>query len=264
MIVDIHTHAFPDSLAERAMAALTAEVEDGIEARGDGTVGGLVASMDRAGVAVSVLACIATRPAQYERILDWCRQIASPRVIPFPSVHPADPEAAARIDVIAEAGFKGIKLHPYYQEFVIDEERLFPVYERLQANGLVLLCHTGFDIAYPRDRIADPEKVARVVACFPDLKFLCSHLGAWEDWDEVRHHLLGRPIRMDLSFSLDYLDGQAARELLLEHPADCLFFGSDWPWDDQERALNAVRALDLPADRLEALLGGNARRLLNL
>ncbi len=265
MIVDAHGHAFPDSLAERAIAALTAElVEDDVRAKLDGTIASLIGSMDRAGIDATVVASIATQPKQFGPILEWSKSLQGGRVIPLPSVHPDDPEAMARIGIIADAGFKGVKLHPYYQRFLLDEPRMWALYEVMQERGLVLLAHTGFDIAYPRDRICDPVRIAAVLDSFPRLKLIASHMGAWEDWDEVEALLIGRSVYLDTAFVYHWIGPERLRRLLMEHPAEYILFGTDSPWDDQAEVLRQIRELDLPAEREAALLGGNAARLFGL
>lgn len=260
MIIDCHTHAFPDNLASRAVASLAAAA--GAKPALDGTIGDLLRSMDTHGIASSVVACIATRPAQFAPIMAWCRAIASKRLVPFPSVHPEDPDALAHLEAIAAAGFRGVKLHPYYQRFSLDEPRVLPLFQRLAELGLPVLCHTGFDIAYPRDRICDPARVAALLDRVPTLRFIASHVGAWEDWDEVERHLLGRAVYLDTAYSHAYLGAVRMRELLLRHPPEYLLFGSDSPWDDQGIAIAQMRALRLPPDREAALFAHNACRLL--
>jgi hypothetical protein len=260
LIIDFHTHAFPDAVAERAMPELAARA--GITAALDGTIGALLTSMDRAGVAKSVVCSIATKVTQFEPILAWSKAIASDRLVPFPSVHPDDPHAADRVRRIKAAGFKGIKLHPYYQEFVLDDERVFPIYDACQSEGLLLACHTGFDIAFPRDRIADPARVRRVLRSFPYLLFAATHLGGWADWDEVERHILGRPIYTEISFARDFLDDDRLRDFMLRHPARYLLFGSDAPWRDPSEGLAHLRSLELGEERERLILGGNALRLI--
>ena len=119
--IDFHTHAFPDTLAERAVPLLESETENATACL-DGKLASLLASMDRAGIVTSVVASIATKPTQWESILRWSASIASSKIIPFASVHPADPEALDHLEQIREAGIRGIKLHPYYQEFDVDEK----------------------------------------------------------------------------------------------------------------------------------------------
>jgi predicted TIM-barrel fold metal-dependent hydrolase len=259
-IIDLHTHAFPDELAGRAVPALAAEAD--LEPTLDGKVSSLLRSMDAAGIEKSVVASIATKPTQFPSILRWSKAIASERIVPFPSVHPADPEALERVRTIREEGLKGIKLHPYYQEFDLDEPRLFPLYEAIRDCGLIFLCHTGYDIAYPRVRKCEPARVRAVADRFPELKLVTSHIGAWEEWDGVRQHMLGRPIYMEISFSLGRMPAADGRELLLGHPKEYVLFGSDSPWGDQGKQIEQVRALNLGAEREAALFHGNAARLL--
>ncbi len=262
MIIDFHAHAFPDAVAEKAMPQL--EAEGDIEAALDGTVSSLLRSMDAAGIHASVVASIATRPRQFEAILDWSSEIASERLVPFPSVHPGDPRAAEQVRRIHARGFKGVKLHPYYQDFRLDEDRLLPVYEAIEDLGLVLLCHTGFDLAFPRERRGDPVRVLHVLERFPRLKFVAAHLGAWEDWDEVERHLAGRPVYMDVSFAIDGIGPGRARRLLLRHPPEYVLFGTDSPWAGQRESIAQVRALALGEERERLLFGVNAARLLGL
>jgi uncharacterized protein len=261
VITDFHTHAFPDPLADRAIRTLEAET-DGVKAKLDGRVSSLLASMDRAGIDRSVICSIATRPEQFDPILAWSSQIASERIVPFPSIHPRDPQARERIRRIRQTGFLGVKMHPYYQDFFLDEEALFPLYEEIVAQQLIFVCHTGFDIAFPRIRRCDPIRISRVVTQFPLLTLVATHLGAWEDWAEVRRHLLGRPIHMEISFSLEMLAGEEVRDLLLRHPAEHLLFGTDSPWQDQGEALARFRALGLGWERERAAVEANADRLL--
>ncbi len=262
-VIDVHTHAFPDALAARAIAALEAETP-GVRACLDGRLQSLVASMDRAGIEVSVVASIATKPSQFASILAWSRSIASSRIVPFASVHPDDAEATAHLRSIAEAGIRGIKLHPYYQGFAVDEERMAPLYAEIERLGLVLLMHAGFDPAFARDRLADAARIAAVAARFPRLKLIAAHLGGWEDWDLAEQELLGRPVCLDISDTLDQMPRQQALRFLQRHPADCLLFATDSPWADQAGALRQPLLATLPPDRLAALLGGNAARLLGL
>ena len=262
MIIDFHTHAFEDTLAAKAIPFL--ESEGNIKAFTDGRAASLVASMDRAGIARSVVCPIATKPSHFDGIRRWAREVraAQPRLEMLLSIHPDDPEALARADQTADDGFKGVKLHPYYQRFTLDDERLFPLYERLAARGLFAVFHCGFDMAYPRDRICDPVRIRRVIDTFPALKFVATHLGGWRDWENARKHLIGRPVYIETSYSLHELPPADARAMLLDHPADRLLFGTDSPWADQSAELARWRALGLPADRLAAALGANAARLL--
>ena len=262
-IIDFHTHAFPDALAHRAMKALVDEAP-GIKSYLNGTIGSLLRSMDDAGIETSVVCCIATKPSQYEPILRWCQDIRSERLIPFPSVHPADPNAIEHIRQIKAEGFPGVKLHPFYQDFFATEDRMRPFYEEVCREGLLVVMHTGFDIAFPRIRRADPEMISQLHCIFPDLKLVATHLGAWQQWDEVPSRLLGKRILMELSLASDDLDKERLRDMLMRHPLDFLLFGTDSPWADQKMAVSRLENLGLPKERMARILCGNAARLLGL
>lgn len=77
MIIDVHTHAFLDHIASIAMEKL--EHSSNSKAYLNGTIADLLRSMDKAGIDVSVMACVATSPAQFNSIFTWCKSIAGPR-----------------------------------------------------------------------------------------------------------------------------------------------------------------------------------------
>lgn len=262
MIIDMHAHAFPDSLAQRAMAALEGPID--WKAVGDGTIAGLLRSMDAACVDVSVICNIATKPSQAEPIFAWCRQIASDRIVPFPSIHPLTPDITGWVKRIADAGLRGIKMHPMYQEFAIDEERMDSLYGPIAEAGLLLEMHCGYDIAFPGDTRADVERIVRVLDRHPSLRLICTHLGAWRQWDAVRDQLAGRDVHMETSMSVGLLGAKGTAEIIRAHDPGKMMFGTDWPWTHQTDQINLLRALDLPAEQVQAILGGNAARLLGL
>ena len=271
MRIDLHAHAFADKIAERAMTALMADMPPGYQAE-DGRLGTLAAQLTASGFDAAVICSIATKPSQFDIILKWSEAIrngafgeaAARLAIPLLSVHPEDPERYQHIEQTARAGFKGIKLHPYYQGFALDSPTAIDLLDCARQNGLVVVCHAGFDIAFPRERRCDPLRIRRLLDALPDLKFVASHLGGWMDWDEAERLLIGQPIDIEISMSLDYLASDRVRAMFLRHPADRLHFGSDWPWTRHDEELARLEALQLPTDRMQALMGGNAARLLGL
>jgi predicted TIM-barrel fold metal-dependent hydrolase len=218
--------------------------------------------MDRDGVEKSVICSIATRPAQFEAILSWSRQIRSDRVIPFPSFHPTDPEMLVHISRIKAEGFKGIKMHPYYQGFFLDDEKLYPAYEKICELGLILVMHTGFDIAFPRIRRCDPRQILNVMTRFPELKMVTTHLGAWQQWGEVEDLLAGRKIYMDISYTLDQIDPQRARRIILKHPKEYILFGTDSPWSGARDTYKHLVRLELGQELERCILRQNGLALL--
>jgi predicted TIM-barrel fold metal-dependent hydrolase len=259
-IIDFHAHAFPDQVAASAIPYL--EEEGDVKANHDGRISSLLAIMDREGVDKSVICCIATRPSQFEAIVSWSKQISSERIIPFPSFHPNDPQTVEHISQIKEEGFKGIKMHPYYQQFFLDDEKLYPAYEKISKLGLILVMHTGFDIAFPRIRRCDPRQILNVMTHFPELKMVTTHLGAWQQWAEVEDLLAGRKIYMDISYTFGQCDTKTARRIILKHPREYLLFGTDSPWSGPQKTYKQLQALELGDEREELILRKNGLALL--
>ncbi len=259
--IDIHTHAFPDDVAGRAVSKL--EQMGQWKAVGDGRVDGLIASMDEADIDLSVLCPIATKPGQVKGIFKWCRKIRSDRIEPLASLHPETPKPGKWIDRFAKTQLAGIKLHPMYQDFAIDEPRLDGIYEAAAGAGLFVTLHAGRDIAFPpEDDRAAPERIARVVDRHPELKLLATHMGGWEVWDQVRKHLSGSNVYFETSFSLDRLGPQNVVDLVRSHGVDKVLFGTDWPWNDQAAEIQKVHHLPLEESEKNGILYANAARLL--
>lgn len=259
-IIDIHTHAFPDSLADRAMAHLHSQCD--VKSYLDGRVDSLLRSMDEAGIEASVICSIATKPAQFEPILQWSAQIRSDRIIPFPSVHPADPDLPEKIGRIAREGFLGVKIHPYYQNMVIDEPVHDRLYQSVMEHDLILVFHTGYDIAFPREEKASPRQVLNVLERFRGLKLIATHMGGWFQWEEVETYLLGKPIYIETSVSFDYLGPVKMARMLERHNPDFLLFGTDSPWDDQKKAIISIDNLISDERLKQKLFYENASKLL--
>lgn len=262
LIIDFHTHAFPDEIAVKAMAKLQEECS--VKAVLDGTLNSLLKSMDKCGIMKSVLCNIATRPEQFNPILKWSKKVRSERIVSLPSVHPLDNEIKEHIKIIKEEGFLGIKMHPFYQNFSIDDEKAFKIYEALVENNLFIVMHCGYDISFPKWDIASPQRIIRVINKFPKLKFITTHLGAWKQWDEVEKLILGKEIYMEISFSFGWLPDEKIKDFLLKHPSDFILFGTDSPWADQCREIENLKNLAFREELLNKIFCINAQKLLGI
>ena len=154
-------------------------------------------------------------------------------------------------------------MHPYYQDFDLNDIRLDRVYKKCSELDLFVVMHTGFDIAFERIRKADPIRIAKILEKFPKLKFVATHLGGWEDWNQVEKHIIGKPVYMEISFSLDYLSKERAKKMILAHPDDHILFGTDSPWKSQKITLQLLKDLNLPKSLESKILYENAKKLLN-
>jgi hypothetical protein len=264
-IIDFHTHAFPDSLALRAMEALSSGAEDW-PACHDGTIGGLLRSMDEAGIDSAVVCSIATKPTQERPILEWSKSIASHRIIPFISLHP---NGAARdqedlLDEAVDAGIKGVKFHCMYQNFAADEERVYRMYEAIAERGLIALFHAGFDICWPESDVVSPARLLKVHRRVPNLRMVAAHYGGWRMWEEVAEKLAGEEIYFDTAFTLGQIKDETWDKIWNRHSPDRILFATDSPWMDQKKDLERLREKVGTGEAFNKLASQNASKLLGL
>jgi len=230
----------------------------------DGTTADLVSSMDHAGIDLSVVCSVATGANQAGPILEWSRRIAGPRLVPFPSLVPLSENALEDLSRIAAGGFRGLKLHPEYQDFTIDDPSLSDFYRLAEKTGLIILFHAGFDIGFPDSDRSAPARISGVKASFPRLRIVAAHLGGFRQWEEALKELAGTDIYLDTSYVFGHIPNRLLTGILDAHRPDRLLFGSDSPWAGQADTLQRIRQLNLEPLLERRLLGGNAIELLQL
>ena len=282
MIIDIHTHTFPDKIAAATLDKLK-HLSHTIPFT-DGTAAGLAASMARAGVDRSVVMPVATSPRQVPHVNDASARMnelgAQTGVLSFGCMHPDFDGWKEELARVRDLGLKGIKLHPQYQDTDFDDPRYLRILDRCGELGLVVLTHAGLDIGMPGKDNCSPEMVLRALRQTGPVKLVLAHMGGWRQWDRVEALLPGTGVYLDTSFSLGeitplddghyrpgdlpLLDEAAFLRMVRRFGPDRILFGTDSPWDDQESALARLRALPLEKSELDAILGGNARKLLEL
>jgi uncharacterized protein len=258
-IIDCHTHVFPDAIAAAAIASL--EAEGDVVAVYDGTVSGLLETMDRAGVATSVVQPVATKPSQVRSINDWAVGVASERIIGFGAMHPDLEDPAGEIARMHALGLRGFKMHSEYQSFAPDDPRLDPIWDAAAGHGMIAFFHAGADIAFPTVR-GTPEAFAGLLDRWPGLTVVLAHLGGFQQWEGVAALLAGRDVWLDTSYTLGHLPDDRFVEIVRAHGADRVLFGSDGPWTDPGVEIAHLRSLGLTTAELAAILGANAERLL--
>ncbi len=262
MIIDFHTHFYPEKIVGKALAAAREKAH--IAPFASGTRAGLIASMQDAGIDLAVALPLVNIPGNGPGLIRWAELNHRPPVIMLGSVHPRDPEFMATLDAAGRAGFAGIKVHPEYQNFSFDEPELDPVWRKIAAMGLFLLTHAGADSGFPPPWHSDPASLRRLHERHPGLTLVLAHGGSWNMWDQVEAQLLGLPVYFDLAFVTEILPPERVTRLIRGHGVERCLFGSDSPWCDQRRAVENIRRLKLGALEQEAVFSGNAARLLKL
>lgn len=265
MIIDFHTHIFPEKIAASTIERL--EKGSGLTASTDGSAQGLLSSMDEAGVDLSVVLPVVTKPAQFESINEFAVQINETyqgRLLSFGGIHPDSEDYKRDLDHIKDLGLIGIKLHPDYQGVDIDDVRYMNIIEYADALGLVILTHAGIDIGLPDPVRCPPDKMRKVLDKLKPKKMVAAHYGGWKQWDEVYEYLAGENVYLDTAFTFDYIKEEQLYQILEKHDTDKILFATDCPWSSQKRDVEVVRNLSVSDEIKEAILYQNAQKLLNL
>ncbi len=263
MLIDFHTHAFPDRIAARAVAGL-AQAAGGLAPHTDGTAASLVEVMDRDGVDLCVVQSIATNPRQQQSVNNFAMELnRHPRLRAFGSVHPDAPDALEELERIAAAGLKGVKFHPEYQGFYADEERMKPIYRKISELGLITLFHAGLDIGFPPPYHCMPEHLLGALRWL-DGPVVAAHWGGYGCWPEVLEQLCGAELYFDLSMGYGLIPKPIAQAILQKHGAERLLFGSDLPWHRPAWELRLLDSLTLTPEEREQICFRNALKLLGL
>ncbi len=264
-LIDIHAHFFPDSIGPKTIEHILAQSTAPIPSYGNGTLAALKSYMAEDGVDISVNVPVATKKEQVIGINR--RMIESNKteknIICFGAMHQDFSEIGdmeAELEHIAKSGIKGIKLHPEYQQFYPDEPRHKKMYDACIKNNLIILFHTGVDMAYDGVH-STPERMAQV-AGIKGLKMIFAHMGGYKMWDGVLKCLVGKDIYLDTAYSIEMADS-LIREIIAGHGEDKILFGSDFPW---MRASDITKKYDtiLSGETKDKIYYKNAVKLLGL
>ena len=282
MVIDIHTHTFPEKIAAKALQTLQSQCHTDLFA--DGTEAGLQAAETKAGVDLAVVQPVATRPDQVSSINRHILQTFAenpPRgLLSFAAMHPACESWEEELEQIARAGLPGIKLHPPYEEVNADDPRTLRILKKCRDLSLAVLMHCGWDVGLPGRAHALPQRLRNALDATGPMKLIAAHMAGWKCWEEAARLLADTGVFPDTSFSLGRLTPAGAHpwqeedlrllsdsdfcDLVRAFGADHILFGTDSPWADPAEALDHIRRLPLTAQEKAAICGENARRLLGL
>jgi uncharacterized protein len=188
-----------------------------------------------------------------DRTLEFAKR-SQGRMIPFVRLDLAeDPigEATRMLD----RGAKGIKLHPRAQKFLLDDERLSPIFELAADRNVPILIHGGRGLP----PIADD--LGRVADRYPEAQLIVAHAGI-----------------ADLAALADRLGGKAGVffDTSVWSPLDLLglyrlvgpeqvVYASDYPYGQQPASLlislRTARLAQLTDEQVRGVLAGNANRI---
>ena len=268
MIIDFHTHIFPDKIAGATIDALAKA--GGTVPYSDGTYNGLLERLEGSGVSLAVNLPVLTRPSQFESVLRFSNEINShgvdKKIISFAGMHPDIEDIEGEIKRIHDLGFLGIKVHPDYQNTFFDDERYVKIISEAKKYALIVLTHAGPDIAYVGKPVrCTPKRVLNLLDKVGGYeRLVLAHLGGGGIYNEVYEELCGRDIYLDTAFSLDFTTKDELIRLIEKHGEDKILFATDSPWADISRYVEYFSALPIAESARKKILHENAKKLLNL
>lgn len=280
MIIDFHTHIFPEKIAEKALKALS----DSSRAvpYTDGTYAGRKNSMKESGIDYSVNLAVATKANQVEGInnvaIETKEQEYNSGVIQFGAMHVEYENVKAELKRLSEAGVKGIKIHPAFYQLDISDKRVKNIIYEASSLGLIIITHAGWDIGFPEANYIPVDSLLDISKEINPDKMVLAHMGGWNDWEKVEEYLAGSSYYFDTAFSIGKIN---AREDLPEpmrtynmqdddfvrlcrkHGIERILFGTDSPWADQREYVEKINSLDFTESEINCIFSDNAKKLLD-
>ena len=282
MVIDFHTHIFPDKIAGNVIGKL--QLLSRSCPYTDATASGLQASMQEAGIDYSITLPVMTNPGQVEKLNTLAGQsmehIQETGLIPFGGMHPDYENYKTELRRVHDMGLPGIKIHPAYQGVDFDDIRFLRILETASELGLIVLTHAGMDIGIPERNYTSVEHILHVLKEVSPEKLVLAHMGGWDGWKDVEQYLAGAPVWLDTVFTIGVIEpapgttrtpeesmmmtGEEFLHLARKHGTDRILFATDCPWSSQSAYREHFRKMDLTAQEEAAIMGENARKLLGL
>lgn len=269
MIIDFHTHVFPDKIAKRTIEHLSEK--GGIPPFSDGSAGGLICDMEKNGIDISVTLPVLTSPAQFESVNRYAIELnllykdKKRRLISFAGIHPDCEDIEKKMKWIKESGFIGVKLHPDYQGHFINDAGYIKIVECAAELDLVVITHSGVDFGFPGEPVRSTPRLAReLIKRVPHSKLVFAHMGANEMYDEVYEELAGENVYFDTAYVMRNISREKFTKILGKHGEDKILFASDSPWSDAGVDVDILRSYSDSEKTLEKILYKNAVRLLGI
>lgn len=256
--IDAHCHVYPDAIAPRAVKGIEQFYD--LPLAYAGTLSDLVRVQDRAGVSNGVIFSVATTPHQsgsINRFIAECAEASAGRFVGLGTVHPESETLKEDIDGILALGLRGVKLHPDFQKFKLDDYRCLKIFELCEGR-LPVLVHTG-DYRYD---FSNPNRLAPVLSIFTELTVIGAHFGGWSVWDDAEAMLAEYSnFYVDTSSSFYAMSLERATALVRSFGADRVLFATDYPMWDLETEIARMEALALTDAEKEKIFYRNAARL---
>lgn len=261
MKIDFHTHAYPDKIATNVIEKLTSV--SGYHSTTDGTFASLSQYMLEQNTDKFVLLNIASSPKQQKSANDFVLGIQNPNCYPFIAAHPEAEDVYYEIDRGIDGGLKGIKFHPEYQNFDMDDKKFYKLYEYCLNKGLVLVFHTGYDPAFITKH-SYPNRACTIADAFKTKQIVFAHLGNAENMEESFEYLSNKTVSFDISMAYYLQDAAKVTAFIKQNGADKFLYGTDTPFGNDDKTMEFLNSLNLTASEKNQILFKNAAELLKI
>ena len=261
-IIDAHAHIYPSKIAKKATETIGKFYDIEMD-MSEGTAEQLIADGSKIGITRYVVHSVATNTHQVRAINEFIRAESQlyPEFIPFMTLHQdlTEEEIKEEVEWCINNGFKGVKLHPDFQKFNIDDEQVQKIY-RVVDDRLPILFHVGDD----RYDYSKPYRLASMAKKFPNVKFIAAHFGGYRCWDDAKVYLGLDNVYFDTCSSLPFLSTEKAKELIDLLGEDKFFFATDFPMWDAVKELERFNQIPLTEEQREKIFSKNLKNLLKL
>lgn len=259
-LIDIHTHVYPDPIAQKA----TDSIRDFYNIGGagmNGTVSMLRSRGKEAGIDRFVILPVAVHPDRTRHINDFILQQTAlyEEFIGFGTVHAEMENIAEEAQYIMDSGLRGVKMHPDTQRFAIDDPRLFPMYETISGRIPVIL-HMG-DHRYD---YSQPARLRHVLELFPKLDAIAAHFGGYGMHEDAYRQLKDKNCIFDISSSMMFMPEGDAEKYIRSYGTERMAYGTDYPLWDPVQEVRRFLQLNLTDAEKEQIAHKTVERFLGI
>lgn len=261
-VINAHCHIYPEKIADKAVIGIRDFYDLNMSL--NGTVDDLINDGEKVGVVHYLVHSVATTPKQVKSINEFIAESVNQHpdlFTGFGTLHPDSDDIQGDFDYLIELGLKGVKLHPDFQQFAMNEERAFKIGEVVDKGNVPMLVHCG-DFRY---NYSNPEHIKAFLDKFPNITFIGAHFAGWSVWEQATEKLAGTPnLYVDLSSSLYDLSPEKAVKLIHAYGSDRVLWGTDYPMWESVSEMEYFNKLDLTETEKSQILFDNAAKLLNI
>ena len=269
MIIDFHTHLFPEKIAARTIDYLSKK--GGIPPFSDGTASGLIHSLERAEADIAVNLPVLTNPSQFESVNRFACEIneqygnKARKILSFGGIHPLCDDIDGKMKQLKDMGFLGVKVHPDYQETFFNHEGYIRILNCAKELDMIVVTHAGVDAGYRDCEVrCTPTLAKEVINKVGHKKLVLAHLGGHNMFSDVYDMLCGTDIYFDTAYDLRFIGKENFRKILEKHGEDRILFASDSPWSDIDGDVKILKSFELGKETEDKLFCQNAKRLLGI